>query len=124
MISLCTKTRRLHFGRSWYRGLEGNIQEVPSKTAGKLFGVYGTAAQICANLASGSLLLKSCFQKWHPIASIVQGPQQSHSGNALKEKAYKQSQLQIQMIALGLTAMKAQLLNVQVEDTRYPGWLL
>ena len=31
----------------WYRGFKGTIQEVPSKTAGKSYNVYGTIAQVC-----------------------------------------------------------------------------
>ena len=30
----------------WYRGFKGTIQEVPSKTAGKSYNVYGTIAQV------------------------------------------------------------------------------
>ena len=29
----------------WYKGFKGTIQEVPSKTAGKSYNVYGTVAQ-------------------------------------------------------------------------------
>lgn len=31
----------------WYKGFKGTIQEVPSKTAGKSYNVYGTVAQAC-----------------------------------------------------------------------------
>ena len=33
----------------WYRGFKGTIQEVPSKTAGKSYNVYGTIAQVRRN---------------------------------------------------------------------------
>jgi len=115
-VTSSARNRRVHSGRSWYRGLEGTFQDLPSKTAGTLYGVYRTA-----NLAGGSILLESCFQKWHPYAFIVQGPQQIRSGNTLEEEAYKQGQLQMKVVALGLTALKAQSLDVQVDDTCYPG---
>ncbi|CAL5226164.1 g8989 [Coccomyxa viridis] len=36
----------LEIMQPWYRGFKGTIQEVPSKTAGKSYNVYGTIAQV------------------------------------------------------------------------------
>lgn len=31
----------------WYRGFNGQIVEIPSKTAGKSYAIYGTVTQVC-----------------------------------------------------------------------------
>lgn len=49
----------------WYRGFKGTIQEVPSKTAGKSYNVYGTIAQVRLHDKAPHAVL--CLQAQHVI---------------------------------------------------------
>ena len=59
----------------WYKGFKGTIQEVPSKTAGKSYNVYGTVAQAGFSLALKQGLCCQWYavlrrQHWLPVEHI------------------------------------------------------